>query len=68
MNKKVGELKPGTFVLKPGTVTEDWIELDNPALDLSSSGAWVSLRYVDGAQSRPMTPDTLIEVRIPTAA
>ena len=65
MNKKAGELKPGTFVLKPGAIAEDWIELDNPALDLSPSGSWVSLCYVDGSRSRPMTVDTLIEVRIP---
>lgn len=68
MNKKAGELKPGTFVLKPGAVTEDWIELDNPALDLSPSGAWVSLCYTDGSQSRPMPVDTLIEVRIAIAS
>ena len=68
MNKKAGELKPGTFVLKPGAVIEDWIELDNPALDLSPSGAWLSLCYVDGSQSRPMTADTLIEVCIPIAS
>lgn len=64
MNKKAGELTPGTFVLKPGSMT-DWMELGRPGLDLSLSGAWVSLCYVDGSQSRPMPVDTLIEVRIP---
>ena len=67
MNKKASELKPGTFVLKPGSMT-DWTELGNPALDLSPSGARVSLCYVDGSQSRPMAVDTLIEVRIPIAS
>ncbi|GAA1973751.1 hypothetical protein [Catenulispora subtropica] len=67
MNKKAGELKPGTLVLKPGSMT-DSTELDNPALDLSPSGAWVSLCYTDGSQSRPMPVDTLIEVRIAIAS
>lgn len=67
MNKKAGELKPGTFVLKPGSMTA-WTELSDPAWDLSPSGALVSLCYVDGSRSRPMTVDTLIEVRIPIAS
>ncbi|GAA2030684.1 hypothetical protein GCM10009839_33070 [Catenulispora yoronensis] len=67
MNKKAGELKPGMFVLKPGAVAQDWIELSDPALDFSPSGAQVSLRYADGSQSRPMPVDTLIELWIPIA-
>ncbi|GAA2052651.1 hypothetical protein GCM10009839_70220 [Catenulispora yoronensis] len=64
MNKKAGELKSGTFVLKPGSMA-DWTELDDPALELSPSGAWVTLCYVGGSRSRPMPVDTLVEVRIP---